>query len=30
MDYLIMGSFVIERTMQPQQQVERRVPVQSD
>jgi carbamoyltransferase len=30
MDYLIMGSFVIERAMQPQQQVERRVPVQSD
>jgi carbamoyltransferase len=30
MDYLIMGSFVIERTMQPRQQVERRVPVQSD
>jgi carbamoyltransferase len=30
MDYLMMGSFVVERTLQPQRQVERRVPVQSD
>ena len=30
MDYLIMGSFVIERTAQPQQRTERRVAPQAD
>ena len=30
MDYLILGSFVIERTAQPRQQTERRVAPQAD
>ena len=30
MDYLIMGSFVIERTAQPQQKIQRRILPQAD
>jgi hypothetical protein len=30
MDYLIMGSFVIERVAQPRQQIQRRILPQGD